>query len=350
MGCPRKACYYQKWSLCEHLSYLSCLFLGSSVGVVCRIGLSELAHWDGVPLFASFYSQLVGTLIMGFTVAHKQVLMEHHVFLYQAITTGLCGSITSFSTWNQEAMAVLLQMGYDQPDNAARGFGWATTLLLGLGMSLGALGVGRHLAALSPWSGERLERRQIVSGTATTSISLTDSRLQCCHCNRKHHALKWACLWVCLTGVMVAGAGLLIHRWDVAFSILFAGAGTYCRWHLAPLNKALTSFKLGTFIVNVMGVWLLGGVLALQWFYSGDWVQQVLVGVGTGFCGCLTTVSTFIVELSGMTVRCAYLYAITSILAAQVGLLLILGPVQWTSQSLNRTSCPTGLIFDICVL
>ena len=326
----KRCCYFQRWTVYDHLTYFSCLSMASYLGVVCRIYLSELSHWDGVPLFVSMYSQVVGTMVMGFTVAHKAVLGKHHVFIYQAITTGLCGSITTFSSWNLEAMNSLLQTGYDPPDDVARVFGWATTLLLGLGMSSGALGMGKHLAFLSPWSDGRVHSRQATNGVVESSES-SGCRVRCP--GDKCRALLCLCLWLALSVLMVTGTGPVLDRWDLTFSILFAALGTYLRWHLAPLNTAILSFKLGTFCVNLLGSWLLGGVLILQEVYSTGWTHSVLVGIGTGFCGCLTTVSTFAVELSSLKLRHAYLYAFTSILAAQVGLLLIIGPVQWTAES-----------------
>ena len=82
-----------------------------------------------------------------------------------------------------------------------------------------------------------------------------------------------------------------------------------------------------------MGTWLLGDVLTVREIYPGGCVHDLLVGIGTGFCGCFTTVSTFAVELSGLPLRYAYAYAMSSISAAQVGQLLISIPIQWTTQS-----------------
>lgn len=320
-------CYCQKGNIYEQITYMCCLSIASYLGVLCRIYLSELSRWDGVPLFTSLYSQVVGTVIMGFTTSHSLVLAEDHSFIYQAITTGLCGSITTFSSWNLEAVSSLLQTDQVPPDNAARVFGWGTTLLLGLGMSAGALAMGKHLAALSPWSDRRVRNRQ---PTATAAADSHPS--ECCHIGLKGSVFVCVCLWLSVSVLVVVVPCTVLHKWDLVFSVLFAALGTYCRWHLAPLNATLHNFKLGTFLVNVVGTWLLGGIVSLQEIYPDGWVHNVLIGLGTGFCGCLTTVSTFAVELSGMSLRSAYTYAITSILVAQVGLILIRGPIQWTTQ------------------
>jgi CrcB protein len=52
-----------------------------------------------------------------------------------------------------------------------------------------------------------------------------------------------------------------------------------------------TLFPWGTFTVNVVGSLVLGGVAAsVQIAGAASWVQPL---VGTGFCGALTTFSTF---------------------------------------------------------
>ena len=328
----RKSCYFQKGNSCEQIIYFCCLSMGSYLGVLCRIYLSKLSRWDGVPLFTSLYSLVMGLVIMGFTTGHKLVLAESHPFTYQAITTGLCGSLTSFSSWNSEAISSLLQTDHVPPNNAARIFGWGTTILLGLGMSAGALGVGKHLAAISPWSDWRMQNRERTASSAIDSSEL-DGLCKFCHTGLKCHTFLCVCLWLLVSVLMVAVPSIVLHEWDLAFSLVFAALGTYVRWHLAPLNSTSHNFKLGTFLVNVMGTWLLGGVLSVSEIYPDGCVHDLLVGIGTGFCGCLTTVSTFTVELSGLPLRYVYAYAMSSISAAQVGLLLIRIPIQWTTQS-----------------
>ena len=56
----------------------------------------------------------------GFIISHKRVLEKNHGAVYQAIATGLYGSITTFSSWNSEATSVLIQANEYPPDNAQR--------------------------------------------------------------------------------------------------------------------------------------------------------------------------------------------------------------------------------------
>ena len=331
-------CYWQKGSLNKHIIHFYCLSIASYVGVLCRIYLSKLSRWDGVPFFSSLYAQVFGTMIMGFVTSHGLLLAENHSFVYQAITTGLCGSITTFSSWNLEAVSSLLQTHQETPNNITRIVSWGTTLLLGLGMSIGALNVGKHMAFLSPWSDHQVRKQNSTESAAEDSTAI-DASTNCCSskCCSSKCCISKVCmnliagsLWLLASVLIVVVPLFLPHgRYDIAFSALLAALGTYCRWHLAPLNATFHNFKLGTFLANITGALLLAGVVSAKSNYPEGWEHDIFVGIGTGFCGCLTTVSTFVVELSTLPLKYAYIYGLTSILLAQAGQVLIQGPVQW---------------------
>ena len=313
-------CFRQKAGVIEHVVFFCALAVASYAGVVIRIYLSKLAQWNGVPLFPSLPAEFVGTAIMGFIAAHQKLLASRHKPLYQAMATGLCGSITTFSSWNSEAVQVLLQIGQDPPDNVTRIIGWATTLVLGIAMPIGALLFGSHLAHLSPWSDVWQQEKDLEQ-----DVSKFLARLE---------GIIFVVLWVFLTCL---GVVLPHHfsRLDLMFSIIFAIFGTYLRWHLAPLNSVFTNFKLGTFIVNVGGSLCLGATVVAKSHLSEQLGSEylgvhVLSGVATGFCGCLTTVSTFAVELTSLSLVWSYVYAASSILLAQLGLVIIRGVYEWT--------------------
>lgn len=312
-------CYRQKGSLWEQLVYFCALSVASYVGVVARIYLAELAEWNGVPFFPSIYPEVVGTAIMGFISSHESLLQVKHKAVYQAIATGLCGSITTFSSWNSEAVTVLLQIDQVTVNNVTRVIGWLTIILLGLGMPFAAFSFGKHVACLSPWNDQRLLPDPTNNQPTRRCITM--------------EGFAFVIIWMLFTTI-----GIVIpyhfNRLDLLFSIVFSAFGTYVRWHLSPLNSAFTSFKLGTFIVNVLGAWVLGAAVVSRRYLgssleSDDIVLQMLIGLGTGFCGCLTTVSTFAVELTSLPLLSTYIYAFSSILLAQIGLIVIRGTYEW---------------------
>ena len=311
--------YFQNRSVLDRLVYFCALSVASYAGVVTRIYLANLQAWNGVPLFPSLYAELFGTALMGFITYHRKFLEKKHKLVYLAIATGLCGSITTFSSWNSEAAEVLLQVGRGPPDNAERIIGWFTVLVIGVGMPIAALLFGRHVAHLSPWSDGRLvEQEEYV-------------QFRKCR-NQTMQKVVFIAVWMCCTCVVLF---LPFHyqQYHLMFSFLFCFVGTYTRWYLSPLNTVVKNFKLGTFLANVLGSWLLGGVVVVSVHFESQlshFETAVLKGVSTGFCGCLTTVSTFAVELLTLSLSGSYVYGFMSLALAQVGLVAVRGAYVWT--------------------
>ncbi len=312
-----KCKYFQNGSILDHLIYFCALSVASYAGVLTRIYLANLQHWNGIPLFTSFYAEFVGTAIMGFIISHKKILQNHKA-VYQAIATGLCGSITTFSSWNSEAVEVLLQFGRAPPDNAERIIGWVTVLIIGIGMPIAALLFGKHIAHLSLWSDCRLrEDEEFLQPRKRYRIAVK---------------VTIVLLWVCST-CLVIYLPYRYQKYDLMFSFVFCFVGTYIRWHLSPLNSLIRNFKLGTFIANILGAWILGSAVVVSSHFESELGQveaAVVKGIGTGFCGCLTTVSTFTVELTTLPLAGSYVYGILSLALAQLGLVAIRGTYIWT--------------------
>lgn len=57
----------------------------------------------------------------------------------------------------------------------------------------------------------------------------------------------------------------------------------------------------------------------------------VLEGIIEGFCGCTTTVSTWVAEVTSLRRRHAYVYGLASMAIALGLLVLIMGSLGWTS-------------------
>lgn len=111
---------------------------------------------------------------------------------------------------------------------------------------------------------------------------------------------------------------------NLIWFILAAALGGFIRfsleYHLPPVGKS--AFPRATLIVNVIGAFLLGIVLALP----GEW--QVILGIG--LCGALTTFSGVSLQLhrrlKSQAIRPALVYAATlitgGITAAGFGIIL----------------------------
>ena len=305
--------YAQNFSLFEHILYFCTLSLGSYAGVLIRIYLIKFSR-DNIHIFPSFYAQFVGSAVMGFAASHQKLLENVHKSLYQGITTGLCGSITTFSTLNSEA-SKLLFMRDKTPIGMV--FEWSTVLIIGLIVSIGSLYFGKHLALISPLCDHRFKKKEFFRQRKPCRIIVPAFIIV---------------FWACSTALII---GLMQHFGlnELLFSIVFCFVGTYIRWHLAPLNLIFNNFKLGTFIANISGVFILGTLSVVSSHFKSelsDIEHSIIKGLTNGFCGCLTTVSTFVMELSILSLKDSYLYGAASIILAQFILALIRGVYVWS--------------------
>jgi len=108
--------------------------------------------------------------------------------------------------------------------------------------------------------------------------------------------------------------------------------GALCRWQLSRFNPVIPSFPLGTFAANISATVILGIVMIVQGVFDThlNFIScQVLYGVYEGFCGCLSTISTFAVELDTLIRQHAYVYATVSIIVGNVILVLLVGIPVW---------------------
>ena len=87
------------------------------VGVLLRLALGEFSAWwaaadvgrsGGCAILGEighgfFLPNVVGCFLMGFAKRSAEFHWGRHGLLYAGFTTGLCGCLTTFATWNQAA-------------------------------------------------------------------------------------------------------------------------------------------------------------------------------------------------------------------------------------------------------
>lgn len=121
-------------------------------------------------------------------------------------------------------------------------------------------------------------------------------------------------------------------RHQATAALLFSFPGTLTRYLLAvKLTPLVTLFPLGTFVANTAGTALLGVFHVLQRTstlpsHNGCAILQGLID---GYCGCLTTVSTFAVEVDALKAKKAWFYVALSWGVSQLLLLVIFGSSWW---------------------
>jgi len=89
-----------------------------------------------------------------------------------------------------------------------------------------------------------------------------------------------------------------IHRGAALFVGVGGAAGAGCRWALGTALPHPGGWPLPTLAANVAGCLLLGVIAARLPFLAGLGMHLGRDGLATGFCGGLTTFSTFSVELA----------------------------------------------------
>lgn len=365
------------------LYVISYLVLFSFFGTLARLGLQAITMYPGAPVsFAVLWPNFGGSLIMGFLGEDRMLFKEEwgdatfdkvvekareqardeegvlgsqdtidlqaakkaHVAtkktipLYIGLATGFCGCFTSFSSF---ILDVYLALSNDLPtplnhpqdyspvrasttSTVPRNGGYSFMALLAviittIAVCVSGLRAGAHIA--------------IASEPYIPSIPFAITRKVL---DRVAVVLAWGC-WV---GAIILAA-LPPDRNDgvpdtwrgrALLALVFAPLGCLGRFYASIcLNGRIASFPLGTFVVNILGTVILGMCYDLQHVPLGGVVGcQVLQGVEDGFCGCLTTVSTWVAELSSLRRTNSYRYGVASVVVALCCLVIIMGSMQWT--------------------
>ncbi|KAJ5433409.1 uncharacterized protein N7458_012565 [Penicillium daleae] len=344
-----------------HLYTVSYLIFFSLLGTLARLGLQALTFYAGAPVVTGvLWANVGGSLVMGFLIedkklfqqewgtttpakpkddheaaqhAKKHTAVKKTIPLYIGLTTGFCGCFTSFSSFMRD---VFLALANALPDPslpagtgiASRNGGYSfmalvAVLLLTISLSLSALIFGAHLAL------------GLARVTPTVPFALTRRVV-----DRVMVFLAWGC-W--LGAVFLAiwppdRHGADTWRGRAVFSLVFAPLGCLGRFYISMLlNSRVPSFPLGTFTVNMLGTAVEGLCYDLQHVSGLGAVVpaaltgcQVLQGVMDGFCGSLTTISTWVAELNGVARRHAYVYGVMSVGVGLGLLVVIMGSLLWT--------------------
>lgn len=312
----RKGCYYY---LCKVLGKgekdilpsLCLILVGAILGVLAR-------YFSGIPENYNVYSYLdanfLGTMVIAFLSGHKKYIWYSP--LYTGIGTGFCGSFTTFSSWQEGAGALVgpqATTGKVTPGQLV--YLWLQIQVVGIAVNLLGYDFGRNLQVLSPFSDNKNKERSI---------------------NHKHDdEIPKSCTKTTLNIISVlfgilcaAGLGVLtyFYRTGLLFSLCWGPLGAWSRWRLGKLNSISPRFPIGTFIANVLA----SSLLALAFIGEIGYVRHgtlscnILGGFASGYCGSLSTVSTFISELKTMEKKDAWLYGFISVFVAQLMVISLL--------------------------
>ncbi|KAI9801567.1 MAG: hypothetical protein M1825_003246 [Sarcosagium campestre] len=372
---------------------ISYLILFAILGTLARLGLSALNFYPGAPVNTSvLWANFAGTLFIGFLSEDRMLFsnkpdldgsgsgskqegntnptnqqngtangfaarsrpdrpshlaVKKKIPLYIGLTTGFCGSFTSFSTFMLDLFFALSNnlptpVSHPSIDPVSstsaihRNGGYSLLAVSGIViltvcLCLSAYQVGGHIARSLESFIPILRYQKLI--------------------DRFSAFLAWGC-WI---GAIIMAiwppdrAGRLstdnntgADKWrgQALFALVFAPVGCLARYYASLwLNSIFSSFPLGTFVSNMGGTLVLGIAWDLQHsplasatgqIGGGHVACQVLQGVQGGFCGCLTTVSTWVMELHGLRLGHSYRYGVVSIGAGLGLLVIIMGSLVWT--------------------
>ncbi|KAI8926946.1 CrcB-like protein-domain-containing protein [Entophlyctis helioformis] len=295
------------------------LILWSGLGYLARLGLLRLHSYPQSPVAAILYPQVVGCLIMGWIDRNKPALAARCPNLLVGLSTGLCGSITTFSSFSLAAyleFAGADRLGRLPGDNVLAGL---AIIGLTIGMSVSAATAGSQLPDLVPLLDlSLLPPSQLPRHAQPVSFS------------------KWliplaACLAVYAVALGTTLGSPAVYAPSIAIGLVVAPIGSATRYLLSRYNTMLPGFPIGTFAANTAGTALLYALYVSRsstGAVSTPLACATLVALSDGFCGCLTTISTFTMEIMKLDVRPSYLYTATSVGVSQLLGLLIVG--SWT--------------------
>lgn len=333
---------------------LSYLVFFSMLGTLARLALDRLTRYTNAPIqFEVLWSNLTGTFILGFLLEISQIHMTENgrardesgpettdseeqgldatkkteirkTPWYIGLSTGFCGSMTSYSSFTRDALLGLTNALSTGSLPAARTAGMDIMAMLGVMITtvtvcLGALKLGAHFAIFASHSGNCVKYQSHIA---------MFSRL-------RDFGVYAASLggWISLLVLTITSRIGVQSSWYTSLlaSLLLAPPGCILRFYISIMaNPISTAFPFGTFAVNMIGTAILGMAWDIQHTRVNLVSCQLLEGIMDGFCGCLTTVSTWIAELSSLHRKHSYVYGAITLSLGLILLIAIMGSLKWS--------------------
>ena len=300
--------------------------LGAIWGTLARLGLVALNSYDGQSVAPLIWAQAVGCLVFGYA-SHKRskaAIEAWYAPAFPMLTVGFAGSCTSFSTW---ALDVFQAFSNGQHYHRVGLYSVMDALAqtgMTIGMGIAGFWAGRALADAYPLD-------------ALPALPM----------KRLNPAISHACAIVIGSLFWIGSAilcGLHSPFRHVTFALVLCPPGAWIRWQLSRFNPARKvddrvlvrqwmQWPLGTLAANVLATLILCGTKTGQGsrLFSSITSCDALRGLGDGFAGCLSTVSTLVAELIVLRpLRTSFAYLFTSWTLCVLAGVLIVGIPRWT--------------------
>ncbi|KAL3799413.1 hypothetical protein HJC23_013868 [Cyclotella cryptica] len=269
----------------------------------------------GGALFIDLPANMFGSLIMGFVTGHSTdwpvlaVLKHDHPLqnedgLHLGLKTALCGTITTFSSWNAQMVLMMDGTGTVLGSQViAALFGY----VLGLQVSISCFRAGRTLAA---WFHLK-NNPHIFDSVRFIAEDHTSVRMA------ETTQLKGTHLWNARILPSILASALFIlfvlgdFYWGIEYyrqlwiSCLFGPFGAIIRWKLSTFNGKMNQWiPIGTFISNFVASAIsafISAIVISSTLNTSFWTLHSLKAISLGFAGCLSTVSSMVKEVVEIT-------------------------------------------------
>lgn len=333
----------------------------SILGTLARLGVQWLTLYKNAPITTNvLWANFGGSLVLGFLQEDRALFAKERgrvlvspsrsdleydegsqrkhqeareteaaakkgIPLYIGLAVGFCGSFTSYSSFMRDMFLGLSNdlAGLGQRV-APRNAGWSVASVLGvmiteIAVSMSGLALGAHIAV------------------ALLPLLLRVPKMNSARVVNPLGVFLGICSW--LGAIFLAvWPSHNVWRGEVVFALVFGPFGAILRYWLSiKLNRKTRSFPLGTFLANMLGTAILAISYDLQHVHLGSGIVggnvlgcEILAGISDGFCGCLTTVSTWVAELRSLRKHHAYVYGFVSVGIGFSLMVVIVGTVRWT--------------------
>lgn len=336
------------------LIFTTCAILGN----ITRTGILKLSNYEHSfiapknTLWPNFVSSMLMGMFQIFNNAENAWFVDYP-YLFTGITTGYCGSLSSYSSMMLEVFLystslnkVNISQNVTLPNRAYGIMEFLSVLLSQMFVSLGAYLFGRSLASdIIVQYVNRDSKNEEEKGNGVKNTRHPNVRKYV-----RFFDLLLAGLAIPLIVIFVVLAAVYDNysRSDWTLGPLFGIVGAFSRYYISKyLNPVHAGFYLGTFTCNQIAILLLSFFTIIERGYNSSLTApiakvvntcRIVSALGSGYCGSLSTISTFINESYSLKLSSALFYNVTTYAVSYILLTVTLGAFSW-SRGLTEPMC-----------